>query len=63
MLEIMSLRETAEYLGFSTKHLRWLRKQDGFPKPILLGKTKKAFRKNEIVEWVERGGLMGGEII
>jgi predicted DNA-binding transcriptional regulator AlpA len=63
MLEIMSLRETAEYLGFSTKHLRWLRKQDGFPKPILLGKTKKAFRKKEIVEWVERGGLMGGEII
>lgn len=63
MLEIMSLEETASYLGFSTKHLRWLRKQEGFPKAILLGKSKKAFKKNDIVEWVERGGLSEEKVL
>ncbi len=55
-LKLLTLEETADFLRVKRRYLQELRKQDGFPKPVVLGKKKICFLASDIHDWVVGGG-------
>ena len=55
--ELLTLSQVAEMLGVSTRHLLDLRKGSSFPQPVRLGVRKVAYRRTDIVRFIQSGGL------
>ena len=58
MEELLSLQEVAEYLQVSIRHLLNLRSGGSFPSPVKVGKSKILFRKNDINQFIQNGGVV-----
>lgn len=50
---LLTARETASLIGFSLRMLHYLRKQEHFPKPIILGPRAVRWRRRDIEAWVD----------
>ncbi len=57
MVRVLKVKEVAEYLRVSERHLLDMRKDPSFPRPVRLGKNKVVFKESDIKEFVEKGGL------
>lgn len=55
--DLLSLSDVAEMLRVSTRHLLDLRKDSSFPQPVRLGIRRVAFRRTDIVRFINSGGL------
>ena len=53
----MTLDEVAEMLRCSTRHLQTIRKQDGFPKAVVLGKSVVRYIRTDIETFLRNGGF------
>lgn len=60
MNRLINLTDLANYLGVSVRQLQNIRKSKSFPSAVKLGKTKLAYRMNDIDEWINGGGLVEG---
>jgi predicted DNA-binding transcriptional regulator AlpA len=58
--ELMKLDDVAEMLRCSTRHLQKIRKQHGFPKSVVLGKSVVRYLRSDIEKFVRSGGFNGG---
>jgi prophage regulatory protein len=54
--ELMSPHDVARELNISRVTLWRLRKEGRLPQPVRVSERKLAFRRSEIVEWLEGGG-------
>ena len=56
-MELWTLKETADFLRCSQRHLQDLRKQNGFPQGVVLGQSTIRYVAADMEEWVLAGGL------
>lgn len=55
----MKLKEVADMLRCSERHLQSMRKREGFPSPISLGDSTVRFLRKDIENFVNKGGFRG----
>jgi predicted DNA-binding transcriptional regulator AlpA len=60
MNKLINLIDLADYLGVSVRQLQNIRKSKSFPSAVRLGKTKLAYRMNDIDAWINSGGVIEG---
>ena len=58
MDKLITLKELAGWLRISIRTLQTIRKDESFPKAVMLGKAKPMYRVAEINEWLSCGGLV-----
>lgn len=57
--DLMKLKEVADMLRCSERHLQSMRKREGFPSPISLGDSTVRFLRKDIENFVNKGGFRG----
>lgn len=55
--KLLTLEEVADFIGVKPRHLQNLRKDDGFPAPVKVGKTRVRYRSVDIEKWCDDGGV------
>lgn len=55
--DLMKLKEVAEMLRCSERHLQSMRKREGFPSPISLGDSTVRFLRKDIETFLNNGGF------
>lgn len=60
MDKLINLTELAQSLRVSIRQLQNIRKDDSFPQPVMLGKSKPMYRVSDINDWLSHGGLSRG---
>ncbi len=55
--DLMKLREVAEILRCSERHLQSMRKRKGFPSPVSLGDSTVRFLRKDIETFLNNGGF------
>ena len=55
--DLMKLKEVAEMMRCSERHLQSIRKREGFPKPVTLGDSTVRFLRTEIEAFICNGGF------
>jgi len=55
--DLMKLKEVAEMMRCSERHLQVMRKREGFPQPISLGGSIVRFLRKEIEAFICNGGF------
>ena len=55
--DLMTIKEVAEMLRCSTRHLQIIRKRENFPKSVVLGKSTVRYIREDIEEFLRSGGF------
>ena len=52
MIELMTTKELVAMLKISRSSINKIIKEEGFPKPVIIGQRKKYWRVNDINAWL-----------
>ena len=58
----LTIKQVSVLTGLSRSHVYWLRRNSGFPEPLLLSSRVVRWVEQEVVEWIAERPRASGEV-